>query len=145
MQYRKEDSGRIALALTRGEAVRGSIEGLAAELGIGAAQVSAIGAVEDPVLGWYDLDARVYRRHDFSGLFEVISCQGNLSLLEGKPFLHAHVALTQHGFDVKGGHLFDARVGLVLEAFVQPLERPIQRSMDDAIGLAGWALEESHG
>ena len=41
-----------------------------------------------------------------------------------------------------GSRHSNASRAVVLEAFIQPLERPIRRSMDDAIGLAGWVLEE---
>lgn len=142
MQYRRDPNGTIVLSLARGETVRGALEGLVAELDVPSAKVSAVGALEEPELGWYELETKTYHRKTFPGIFELLSCQGNVARIDGAPILHAHVTLSQRGFEVIGGHLFDARVGLLLEVFLEPLERPIQREMNFSLGLAGWKIEE---
>ena len=138
MKVHREDDGRLVICLWRGEDVRSCLEQLAANHGISAARVSAIGAIENPEIGAYDLPRRAYDKRTLEGLYELVSMQGNISLVDGKPFLHAHVALSDHNCAVRGGHLFEAKVGLVLEVFMEPYPTPIARAMDDGIGLARW-------
>ncbi len=138
MKWTTEDDGRVIVSLERGETLRDTIESLAAELGIQAARISAIGALENPELGCYELDDREYLHRTFEGIYELVSLEGNISLLDGEPFLHAHVAISGPDFQVQGGHLFDARVGVVVEMFVEPCDGPLPRMYCDAIGLARW-------
>lgn len=138
MKYVREANGRLVVSLARGEALRGAIEGLAAAEGIGGARVWAIGALEDPEIGWWDLPARVYHKQVFPGIWELLSLDGSLSTWQDKPLLHVHTAISGHDYAVKGGHLFDARVGVVVELFIDPLERPLLRAFCDDIGLPRW-------
>ena len=139
MRIRLESGGLYAVGLERGESLRERVEGLCAERGIMSGFVSAIGAVEDPELGCYELAEKRYLKRSFPGIWELVSLQGNVTQKDGKPFLHAHVSLSGSDFAVFGGHLFDAKVGLVVEMSISPV-RPIGRTLDEAIGLACWNL-----
>lgn len=138
MKTHREQDGTLVVSLVRGDAVRANIESLAASEGIAAARVTAIGAVEAPELGYYRLDEKRYVKRTFPGIMELVSLEGNLTLKDGKPFLHAHVAVSGEDFGVFGGHLFDAKAGVVVEMFVVPLATPLPRVMCDEIGLARW-------
>lgn len=138
MKWHRETDGRILLNLDRGEDLRSTVEGLAADWGLVSARISAIGALEDPELGCWDAQARLYHKQVFPGLWEMLSLNGNLSLLEGRPFLHAHVTLSGHDFAVKGGHLLEARVGVVVEAFIDPYPTALPRRMCQEVGLPRW-------
>lgn len=138
MKWIQEEDGRIVLSLERGETLRDSIESLAAELDLVAARVSAIGALEEPELGCYELDDREYLHRTFDGIWELLALEGNISLLDGEPFLHAHCSISGPDFDVRGGHLFDAKVGVVVEMFIEPFDTPLPRIPCEAIGLPRW-------
>jgi predicted DNA-binding protein with PD1-like motif len=138
MKSRSEIGGRLIVSLERGDDLRQVVESLAAKAGVVAAELSAIGAVEDPELGFYDLTRKEYVRKPFPGIWELVSLQGNITLRDGKPFLHAHVAIGGADFRVFGGHLFEAKVGVVVEMFIVPIGRPLQRIPCDEIGLARW-------
>lgn len=138
MQYRKEISGLYVVSLERGEFIRSTIEGLCVKEGIRGAMLSGIGALEDPELGFYRLNLRNYDHRTFQGIFELVSLQGNITLKDDKPFMHVHVAIGDEDFQVFGGHLFDARVGVVVELFLTQLERPLLRLPCEDIGLPRW-------
>lgn len=140
MEHRIDGSHRIVISLERGDDLRSSVEGLAEALGVVGASVSAIGALEDPELGYFHRDRLEYERQAFPGMWELLHLGGNLALLDGRPFLHAHVALGGPDFAVIGGHLFEARVGVVAEIFLDPLASPIDRRPDPELGLATWSL-----
>ena len=138
MKYHRDPTGTLVISLARGDEIRESIESLCVELSIEAAKISAIGAVEDPVLGCYDLPTETYDRRTFDGIWELLSLEGNITLLDGKPFLHAHVTISGHDYKVWGGHLFDSKVGVVTEMFLTPMAMPLPRIPCAAIGLARW-------
>ncbi len=138
MKYRRERDGRLIVSLERGDDLRAEVERLAIREKIVAAELSAIGAIENPELGFYDLPKKEYVRKPFSGIWEVVSLQGNLTLRDGTPFLHAHIAISGNDFHVFGGHLFDGHAGVVIEMIVHPLEIPLHRLPCEEIGLARW-------
>lgn len=134
-------TGIYALYLERGEPLNSSIESFAASHDIGAAMVHAIGAVENPVLGYYHLDTRVYEWHEYSGIFELNMSGANITLKDGKPFLHAHPTIAGPDHVAHMGHLQGATVGVVVECFLTPLGEPIEREQNNALGLACWELD----
>ena len=73
MKMRSEQGGLIVLHLDRGEAVRAALEGLARDEDLRGARVHAIGALEDPEIGYYDLDARSYRTKVLEGRYDLVS------------------------------------------------------------------------
>lgn len=145
MKAHIDPSGIHVLRLDRGERVRGVVERYAREAGIVGARVEAIGALKDPELGYYWFGLpwwmrvnRSYRRKTFRGIWELAPLVGNLTLRDGDPFLHAHVALGGPLFRARVGHLFDATVGVTVEMFLTPLASPLRREMNEDINLPHW-------
>ena len=66
---------------------------------------------------------------------------GNLTRVDGKPFLHAHVSLASESFQVSGGHLFKGTVSATAELFLDPGEAAVERRLDPEVGLKLWDLE----
>jgi len=99
-----------------------------------------IGAVQQATVGYYDQEAREYRANSFNQPMEVVSCSGNISLLEGKPFVHAHIVLADsEGKPVAAGHLMEDTIIFAGEAFVQELiGEPLVRKFDEQTSLSLW-------
>jgi hypothetical protein len=72
--------------------------------GINAASFTALGAVEKACVGFFDGNDE-YSTVSYAGPLEVLSCLGNVSLKEGKPFIHAHIAIADQEGKAYGGHL----------------------------------------
>jgi predicted DNA-binding protein with PD1-like motif len=138
VKFRREQNGRLLVSLTRGDDLRSSLQDLAADQKLVGASVHGIGALQDPELGWWDLPNQTYHKRVFPGLYELLTLQGNLSLLEGKPLLHAHVTLSGPDYQVFGGHFFEARVGVVAELFLDPCADPLLRVFCPSLGLPRW-------
>ena len=64
------------------------------------AQISGIGAIEDIELGVFDQKQKKYLKKNFASCYELISCQGNVSLKDNKPFCHIHITIGDHNFQV---------------------------------------------
>ena len=136
---------RILLSLSRGESVNESITGFCAERQIPHAVVSGIGAIDDAVIGAYDLERREYLRRELDGAWEVLSLNGNFGWADGSPVLHVHATLGDMECNVVGGHLFEARVHVTLEVVLWTGTVPLHRAHDEATGLKLWQLPNEVG
>ena len=134
-----ESDGRrtyVAVFATGDEVVRGLL-GLAAELQLKGSHFTGLGALENVVLGWFDMDAKKYRRIPIGEQVEVISFVGNIAMApDGKPGLHAHVAVARRDGAAYGGHLLEAHVRPTLEVIVTEEPVHLQRTFDKQKGLA---------
>lgn len=103
--------------------------------------VTVIGAVRRATIGYYDQEAREYKHIPFDQPMEIVSCSGNISLLEGEPFVHAHIVLADsEGKPAAAGHLMEDTIIFAGEAFVQELiGEPLVRKFDEQTSLSLWA------
>jgi len=104
--------------------------------------ITAIGAVSKATIGYYDQKGKKYFKTVLQEELEIVSCNGNVSLKEGKPFLHLHIALSDTKLYTYGGHLFPGSVVFVAEATIQEFKgKPLVRNLDQAAGLPLWPCE----
>jgi len=76
---------------------------------------------------------------------EIASCTGNISLLEGEPFVHAHAVLADSSGRVLAGHLVRGTI-FAAELFVQELaEANLHRAWDKQTGLKLWSDMQPQG
>mgnify|MGYP001174589369 FL=1 len=106
-------------------------------------QISGIGAVKEIEMGAYDLDSKSYLRKQYPDNHELISFQGNITLKDGNPFIHAHITIGNHDLHTRGGHLFEMKVAVVGEFIIRNIESNVHREFDKNIGLAVWCLENT--
>src|SRR3989339_1699784 len=74
------------------------------------ATFSIIGAVSSLTLGAYDQDRKTYVTFKKSLPYEIVSCNGNISLKDGQPFVHAHAAMSDEKGVTIAGHLFSETI-----------------------------------
>jgi predicted DNA-binding protein with PD1-like motif len=139
MRYRRDPSGLLLVCLQRGDWVRDSVESLCRDLGLQGAQVSGIGGLHDPELGFWQAAEGDYSRRVLKGSWELLSLLGNISLYEGKPFAHLHATLANADLEVRGGHFFEGQVTATAELFLQPCQ-PLLRLWDDRIKAGLWQV-----
>ncbi len=92
--------------------------------GIKTGLIMIIGAVYDPVIGYYDHVKDQYIEVKLKGHYELVSGIGNISLREGKPIPHIHVVLGGRNGETYGGHLLSAKV-FVAETMITSLTGPV--------------------
>ena len=109
---------------------------------IEAASFTAIGALKRAKLGYYDQKNRKYREMMIAAPHELVSCVGNVSLSEGKPFVHAHVVLADEKGNTRAGHLLEGIV-FAAEVHLRQLEGPkLERKLDEVTNLWLWEEEQ---
>jgi predicted DNA-binding protein with PD1-like motif len=107
-----------------------------------AAEVRAIGSLEQVVLTEYEQRARQYRPgRRFDAQFEIVTLNGNISEKDGKVFVHAKTSLSRerdNGIELVGGQLQSGRV-FAVEFVIDVFEDLIlRRSPDAQTGLSLW-------
>jgi hypothetical protein len=108
-----------------------------------AAQITAVGAFEHAVVGWFDRSARQYRRIPVDEQCELLSLIGDVAAGEGGPVVHAHVVLGLRDGTTRGGHLLEGRVFPTLEAVVTETPAELRKVMRPDIGIALIDLDQS--
>jgi predicted DNA-binding protein with PD1-like motif len=120
-----------------------SMTELARSRGIEAGSFTAIGALERARIGYYYQKNHKYREMEIESPHEMVSCIGNISLSEGKPFVHVHVVLADEKGNTRAGHLLQGIV-FAAEVHVRQLEGlKLERRHDEATGLWLWGTEQS--
>ena len=130
-----------AVVLDSGDEAVGVLGKFVQERRIEAASLSAIGAFERAVVGYFDWTKKDYKRIPVDQQVEVLSLLGDVAVSEGKPTLHIHAVLGRSDGSVVGGHLLEGHVRPTLEVlFVEPPAH-LKKRKDPETGLALIALE----
>jgi predicted DNA-binding protein with PD1-like motif len=138
--YAELESGRCFLArLPHGEDLLKTMEAFCEKHGIRNGVFSIIGAVTSVTLGSYDQKQQVYVTAKKEEALEIVHCAGNISLKDGKVFVHAHAVLADEKGETTGGHLFSDTKVFAGEMYVRELVgSPLERAYDETTGLYLW-------
>ncbi|MFC3959605.1 PPC domain-containing DNA-binding protein [Halovivax cerinus] len=140
MHYRSvETAGEYVARLETGADWRAEIEALAADVDADAAWFTALGAVQDAELWFYDQDEKSYDPITFDEELEVASCVGNVSSLDGERFAHTHAVLSRPDGESIAGHLNAATV-FAGEVYMRAFDTPLEREHDETTDLDLWPL-----
>jgi predicted DNA-binding protein with PD1-like motif len=132
--------GRILVGrLAKGSDLMAEIERICAERDIRAAWVSAIGAVSHSAYAYYEQDDHRYLELSSDTHHEIAGFVGNISMRDGKPFLHAHGTFADASGSCVGGHLLRGITVFVGEFTIRELTGvDLVRTHQDEFGLALW-------
>ena len=102
-------------------------------------RVTAIGATTHAIVAYYDQLTKKYNPLEFPGGMEILNLQGNVSVRDGKPFVHVHITLGDRDGKVFGGHLLPGTKLWACEVFIDEFEGDeLVRSYDEKTGLYLW-------
>ncbi len=133
--------GRVFLGRLPAEGdIIGALTEFSRQERIRAGWISAIGTVRQAEVGYFDHGRGEYLHIEVAHFMEIVSCQGNVSLKDGEPFVHLHIILSDAEGRTVAGHLFDSTI-FVGEFCLQELQGPdLVREPDPASGLSLWDL-----
>ena len=140
MEYRRF-GGDYYIRLAKGDEVIASLGALCEREGITAGSVSGIGGCGFAAVGVFDPAAKEYVRREERTLLELVSLNGNITVFENKPYIHAHAlfAYQRKGeIGTLAGHLLEAVIELTGELVLTPAEGCIGRRYDEGLGIRTW-------
>ena len=126
----------FALIFETGEEVMAGLKQFTKDRGFTAGHFTAIGALSDVKLGFFDWEQKHYKNIPLTEQVEVLSLVGDIALKEGDPTLHAHVVVGKSDGTAHGGHLMEAHVRPTLEVILVESPSLLRRTMDPESGLA---------
>jgi uncharacterized protein len=137
---RELQRGRCLLARLdhRADLVR-QISELALVEGIQTGVFSALGALTQAKLAFYDQESHEYEELLVTEPVELVSCTGNISIRDGKPFVHAHAVLAGSEGETWGGHLLCGKIFAAELYLVELSGNPMVRDHDPLTGLYLWS------
>ncbi|MEZ0171452.1 PPC domain-containing DNA-binding protein [Microvirga sp. TS319] len=133
-----EDEGQrtFVAVLETGDEIVASLNALAREQSLSAAQITAIGALSDAVVSYFDWETKKYLEIPIAEQVEVASLNGDIGLDEaGKPALHIHLVLGKRDCSAIAGHLARGHVRPTLEVIITESPIHLQRRKDPETGL----------
>ena len=139
MRYQRYENV-FAVRIDKGENLLEKLSELCRAEGIRFARVNAIGASEHAVLGVFDLNTREYAREACDSFCEITSLSGNITTVNGDPYIHLHATLADQKHRILGGHVLELTVGATCEMFIQVIGPAVGRVHDDALGINLWDL-----
>ena len=141
MKFRKfEKAGTYAVRIDRGEEIMETLRELCRAENIRFAQISAIGASEQAVIGVYDLDTREYRKESCDSFCEITNLTGNVTTVDHEPYIHLHATLADQQNRIHGGHVLRLTVGATCEMFIRVMDAAVGRVHEDQMGINLWDL-----
>src|ERR1043166_7639562 len=138
MRWKLLDSGppaSHAVVLATGDEAMAVLGKFVREHRIQAASLSAIGAFERAVVGYFDWSTKPYKRIPVDEQVEVLSLLGDVAEADGKPTLHVHAVLGRSDGSVVGGHLLEGHVRPTLEVILIEPPAHLKKRKDPETGL----------
>jgi predicted DNA-binding protein with PD1-like motif len=137
VKARSLERGTWALVLDTGDEVFSLLSEWVREHGVTTARLTAIGAFERAVVGYFDWERKDYLRIPVDEQVEVLSLVGDVALdPNGKPVVHAHVVLGKRDGSTAGGHLLEGQVRPTLEVMLEESPAHLRKRHDPETGLA---------
>jgi uncharacterized protein len=134
--HQSDGQRTFVVVLETGEEVFSSLCAFAKRERISAAQLSAIGALSDAELKYFDWNKKTYQKIPVNEQVEVAALMGDIALSpEGEPALHAHLVLGRHDGTALAGHLGEAHVRPTLEVVLIESPAHLQKMYDPESGL----------
>jgi predicted DNA-binding protein with PD1-like motif len=130
-----------AIILSAGDEVVSCLNAFAAEAGLSAASLKAIGAFERAELAFLNWETKAYAPIPVNEQVEVASLIGDVALgPDGKPALHLHAVLGRADGSALAGHLKSGVVRPTLEIILTESPAHLRKREDPESGLALIAL-----
>jgi uncharacterized protein len=134
VQYLRQGD-RVQLRYLNGEQFAAQLLEWLDGQGIGFAALTGLGAVSAATVSYWNAQTKQYEQHQLDEQMEVVSLVGNVTIRDGKPFIHAHVSLGRRDLSVVGGHVNELSVRPTLEVWLRPETEAVHRALDESCGL----------
>jgi len=138
VKFARISDNAFALRLELGEGVHEHIQAFCANNGIDNAAVSGIGSLDSATLAHYSIKTKQFRDLKLDGIYEVTSLLGNVALVNGQPFAHLHVTVSDEQMNARAGHLVKGTCSATLELIITAYPSHYQKTPNDDIGLSVW-------
>lgn len=139
MEYRKFNNHYV-VRIDKGEEIIAKLTELCLKEQITLGSITGLGATDNVTVGLYDTVAKKYDKNTIKEPLEITSLVGNISTMNGDPYLHIHITVGNKDNIVYGGHLNECIISATCELHITKIEGVIDRYYDSEIGLNLYAM-----
>ncbi|PIT98167.1 MAG: hypothetical protein COT71_02155 [Candidatus Andersenbacteria bacterium CG10_big_fil_rev_8_21_14_0_10_54_11] len=136
MKVAGSDHGIEILSFPPGEEVIAALTAYCMNKAIHAGSFTALGAVREVILAWYDVSSKSYRTQHVQEKLEIAGVTGTISLHEEKLIVHAHGVFSDQQMHTMAGHINSMVVSGACELTLWRLKDTIMRTYNQTVGLA---------
>ena len=126
----------FAVIFEKGDEVIETLRRFANEQRLLASHFTAIGALSNAVIGFFDPAKKQYKKIPIREQVEVLSLTGIITFEGDVPKIHAHIVLGKADGTAYGGHLLEGHVFPTIELILIESPKYLQRRLDTETGLA---------
>jgi hypothetical protein len=130
-----EQTREYAVIFYQGDEAFSGLQEFAEKYHVTSAHFTAIGALNEATLAWFDPQRKMYKKIPIHGQHEVIGMSGDIALYQGKPVVHSHMVVGTPDGTTRGGHVLAAYVSPTLEVMVTVDPITMQKRFDPATDL----------
>lgn len=121
----------FAIVLDKGDEAVEALTAFIRQHRVTAARFTGLGAFGALTLGFFDWQAKQYRKIPIAEQVEVLALVGDVALGEdGQPSLHPHIVVGKSDGTAHGGHLLEGHVRPTLEVTLSETPAHLQRRVD---------------
>ena len=132
----QEHHRTFAIAFQKGDEPVSLLTQFSRDKALRGSQITAIGAFESAVVGYFNRKSKRYRRITIDQQVEVLSLLGDVAHHGGEPVVHLHAVLGLEDGGTRGGHLLEAKVWPTLELVLTEWPKHLCKHFDPEVGLA---------
>ena len=126
----------FAVIFEKGDEVIETLRRFANEQSLLSSHFTAIGALSDVVVGFFDPVKKDYTKIRIREQVEVLSLTGDIAFEGDVPKIHAHIVVGKADGTAHGGHLLEGHVFPTIELILFECPKYLQRRLDKETGLA---------
>lgn len=140
-QYKPYLTGRTYLfRIYKGDDLLAAIQDFCHDTQLKCGIISAMGAIKNLTVGFYDQKKKKYIKQTHEDDFEILNLTGNISIMDSRPMAHVHITAANEKNQSFGGHLMAGTKVFACEVFIQELVGlPKIRKTDKKTGLPLWS------
>lgn len=113
-----------------------AIKNFCKEKGILSGSISGIGAVNEMTLRFFNPTTKHWEDKSFCEQMEIANLTGNISSMDGEPYLHLHITVGRSDYSSLAGHLLSARLNGAGEIIIEDFKAlGVGRMFNPDLGL----------
>lgn len=134
MEY-KRFGNKIVARLDKGQEIFESLTKLCKKENVKLASVTALGALSEVTIGYYNVPTKDYTNKDYMGIYEMVHLNGNVTSLDGQCYLHLHCCVIDENNNALGGHLSRAVISATCEMVIDVIDGAVDRKYNDELKM----------
>lgn len=131
----KQIGNKYIISVSTGEEIVKALNLFCEERKIKSGNITGLGAINEVTLRFFNPETKKYIDKTFREQMEISNLTGNISTMNGKPYLHIHITVGRADYSSRAGHLLSAVLNGAGEFVVEDLGEDIERTYNPTLGL----------